>query len=466
MKTGLKRYVALVIHLMRSLYWKIFLSFWLATILIILTTAWITSEIAKSSSIPERERLFMDSYANAAVMTFESSSPKALSQWLEKTGKDKEMNLYLLTSTGQIFGEGEPPNIVKQIGSHLVHNRLDEGLLKSGNIFVSHEILSTSGVAYRLAAVSEKPLSHFVRIPWAGLTLRLIIAILISGLICYLLSRYLTKPLRSLRQTARSLAKGHLHARVGPLTGHQTDEIAELSVEFDEMAAKLQFLLQSKDRLLQDISHELRSPLARLQVAIELARQKTEQKAKHEFNRMEIETVRLNKLIGEILEFSRLEHSDKLSKSKVNLASLLEQITQDANFEFSHTTPRVKMETLQPCHTNIDERLIHRAVENVLRNALRYSPDDQPVFVALHIHSDDKEVHIEIKDHGPGIPEDEVKHVFSPFYRLDSAREERTGGFGLGLAIAQQAISLHGGRIQIKNRRTSGLQVDIILPLH
>lgn len=450
---------------MRSLYWKIFLSFWLATILIILTTAWVTSEIAKTSSIPERERLFMDSYANAAVTTLESSNPEALNQWLEKTGKDKQMSLYLLTSKGRIFGEGDPPELVKQVGAHLVQNQLDEGLLKSGNIIVSHEILSTSGTAYRLAAVSEKPLSHFVRIPWAGLTLRLIIAILISGLICYLLSIYLTKPLRSLRQTAKSLAKGQLHARVGPLAGHQKDEIAELSEEFDQMAEKLQSLLQSKDRLLQDISHELRSPLARLQVAMELARQKTDQKAKPEFNRMEIEAARLNKLIGEILEYSRLEHGEKLSKSKVNLASLLEQITHDANFEFSHRTPRVKMEVLQPCHTNVDERLVHRAVENVLRNALRYSPEDQPVFVTLQVHSDANEAHIEIKDQGPGIPADEVKHIFSPFYRLDAAREERTGGFGLGLAIAQQAILLHGGRIQVKNRQNGGLKVDIILPL-
>lgn len=259
---------------MRSLYWKIFLSFWLATILIIITTAWVTSEIAQKSSIPARERVFMDSYANAAVATFESGQHSALKKWLNQIGMSRKMTLYLLSSTGEIIGNQVPPQVVKQISNHLVDEELDDGLLKFGDIIVSHEILSTSGRAYRLVAVSEKPLAHFVEIPWAGLTIRLMIAIFISGLICYLLSIYLTQPLRSLRMAAKSIATGQLSTRVGRIKGHHRDEIAELSGEFDRMAEQLEALMNSKERLLQDISHELRSPLARLQIAIELGRKK------------------------------------------------------------------------------------------------------------------------------------------------------------------------------------------------
>ncbi|ETO93072.1 two-component system sensor histidine kinase CpxA [Legionella oakridgensis] len=451
---------------MRSLYWKIFFSFWLATILIILTIAWITSEIAKKSSIPAREQIFMDSYANAAVATFESGHRQALIQWLNKSGLAQHMSLYLLTSQGEIISAQPPPDIVKKVAKNLEYDRLDEGIFKSGNLFVSHEILSTSGIAYRLAAVSEKPLAHFVQIPWAGLTIRLLIAIFISGLICYLLSVYLTQPLRSLQLAAKSIATGKLNTRVGHFAGHHKDEIAELSDEFDRMAEQLETLVKSKERLLQDISHELRSPLARLQLAIELGRNKTNHLADEEFKRMELECSRLNTLIGEILEFARLEKStDAIEYSQVDLQELLEQITQDANYEFRNTSPRVVKETIEPCTLTADKRLIHRAIENILRNALRYSPPDAPVMISLRTNPQENKVYIEINDHGPGVPEEQLTNIFHPFYRVDTSREKKTGGFGLGLAIAQQAIKLHQGDIQARNRKRGGLSVRISLPI-
>jgi len=465
-RSWLKLYVALVIYLMRSLYWKIFLSFWLASILIIVTTAWITSEIAQKSSIPARERVFMDSYANAAVITFESGQRKALIPWLEQTGLSRDMNLYLLTNTGEIIASQPAPEIVKKVARNLVQGRLDEGILKAGNLIVSHEIISTSGIAYRLAAVSEKPLAHFVEIPWAGLTLRLIIAIFISGLICYLLSIYLTRPLRSLRMAAKSIATGKLNTRVGRLIGHHKDEIAELRDDFDMMAEQLETLINSKERLLQDISHELRSPLARLQIAIELGRKKTKPVAENEFERMEVECLRLNSLISEILEFARLDKStNTLQKKQVDLPNLIKQVINDANFEFNEATPRVQAGTIESCQLMLDERLIHRAIENILRNALTYSPPSQPVIVTLHLKSEKNSVFIDIKDQGFGVPESQLKKIFNPFYRVDTSREKRTGGYGLGLAIAQKAIKLHHGKITAKNLKEGGLLVRISLPL-
>lgn len=450
---------------MRSLYWKIFVSFWLATALIIVTTAWFTSEIARKSSVPTQERAFMDSYANAAVVTFEAGHRTALIEWLEKTGLSKQMNLFLLTNKGEIIGNQDTPDLVKHISLNLVHGELDSGIFKSGNVIVSHEILSTSGAAYRLAAVSEKPLSQIVQIPWAGLTVRLLIAFFISGLICYLLSIYLTQPLSTLRMAAKSLATGKLNTRVGHFVGHHNDEIAELSHEFNSMAEQLETLIHSKERLLQDISHELRSPLTRLHIAVELGRKKSNHLAEGEFDRIEAECLRLNTLIGEILDFARLDKStNTIKKSMVDLPALLKDIISDANYEFSETIPRVIVGNIQPFQLMLDERLIHRAIENILRNALRYSPKDQAVSISLYQGTRKNSVFIDIADNGPGVPEDQLTKIFNPFYRVDTARQKKTGGYGLGLAIAKKALQLHHGKIQATNRKDGGLLVRIILP--
>lgn len=452
------------IYLMRSLYWKIFISFWLATIFIIFTTAWVISHVAQKSSLPAQEQLFMDSYANAAVATFESGEHAALLKWLNKIGISRHMTLYLLSSNGEIIGTQAPPENVKKVAENLLKDQLSEGILKSGKLIVSHEILSTSGKFYRLAAVSEKPISHFVGIPWAGLTIRLALATFISGLICYLLSRYLTQPLRSLGIAAQSIATGKLNTRVGHLKGHHKDEIAQLSDEFDRMAEQLEALINSKERLLQDISHELRSPLARLQIAIELGRKKTKHLADSEFQRMELECSRLNDLITEVLDFARLDKSTTdLHLTQEDMPALLKEIIQDANYECGNPLGRVNAGVLAPCRLFIDRRLIHRAIENVVRNALHYSPATEKIIVSLSYDELHEHIYIDISDKGPGVPENQLDKIFNPFYRVDTSREKKTGGYGLGLAIAARAIQLHQGEIIAQNTPQGGLLVRFVL---
>jgi two-component system sensor histidine kinase CpxA len=451
---------------MRSLYWKIFISFWLATIFVIIATAWVTSQMTQKASQPAREETFMDSYANAAVATFESGQHSALLKWLNQIGLSRHMSIYLLTNTGEIIGTQAPPENVKKASEYLIKDQLpSEGIFKSGKLILSHEILSTSGTLYRLAAVSEKPISYFVQIPWAGLIIRLTLATFMSGLICYLLSLYLTKPLRSLQSAAKSIATGKLNTRVGHFRGHNKDEIAELSSEFDRMAEQLEALVYSKERLLQDISHELRSPLARLNIAIELGRKKTRNLADTEFSRMETECLRLNYLIGEILDFARLEKSTmELTLNQTNMAELLADIIQDANYEFGKDSMPIIADTIEACHLLIDDRLIHRAIENIVRNALHYSPPDHKVLISLHYNDIRTRVYIDIKDHGPGVPEDQLEKIFNPFYRVDTSRTKKTGGYGLGLAIAARAISMHEGTIDARNNPEGGLLVRINLP--
>lgn len=450
---------------MRSLYWEIFISFWVATILIIISTALITSEITQKSSISAQERYFMDSYANAAIATYEAGHRTALTTWLENIGLRKHLELYLLTNKGVIIGNQDIPPIVHTISSRFAADELDEGIFKSGPLILSHEIQSTSGQIYRLAAFNRDSPAYLVRLPWTKVILQLLIAIGISGFICYSLSIYLTKPLRSLRLAAKALGKGHLKTRVGHFLGHHKDEIAALSDAFDSMAAQLETLIQSKQRLLQDISHELRSPLARLQIALEMGRKKSQDLAEAEFDRIELECIRLNDLIGEILYFTRLDHSaETLQTQPIDLFNLLDNIIKDANYEFSQQMSRVVAGKIEHCHSLLDPRLIHRAIENILRNALRYSPEDKQVTVSLYTDKATQNIYIDIEDNGPGVPKEQLDAIFNPFYRVDTAREKNTGGYGLGLAIAKRAVMLHDGKVYAVNRQEGGLLVRIALP--
>lgn len=405
----------------------------------------------------------MDSYANAAVATFEAGQTQALRHWLMQTALNKQMELFLLSSHGDIVGLEHIPAQVHAVLQQFMQGDLTPGLIRTGNTIISHEIHTKSGTSYRLVAISETPLlSHALKMPWAGLSIIILVTIVLSGVLCYHLSVYLTKPLRAFRQAVKTIVPGPFNT---PLPGKYKDEIDELKDEFDRMANQLADLINTNKRLLQDISHELRSPLARLQIAIELGRNLCQPTAEREFSRMEVECQRLNTLIGEILDLARLDKTQmEMKKTRVYLPTVLEHIMDDANFEFSRESTRVFATTIEPCYALVNETLLHRAIENVLRNALRYSPEKEPVTIGLYRDPLSQEVVIDIKDNGTGVPEDQLEKIFSPFYRVDSAREKKTGGYGLGLSIAQQAIALHDGTITAKNSPGGGFLVSIRLP--
>ena len=455
-----KQFADLVTCLMRKLYWKIFISFWIASILIIGSTAWVTGKIAQKSSILKRTYVFMDSYANAAVATYEFSGIPALKQWLQQISANNHMKLYLLTNDGSIISNLSTSPQVQHLSTQFSNGNLKAGILESESIIVSHQIPGKEDVSYRLAAISDKQLADYIAIPWVGLGFRLFFTIFISGLLCYLLSIYLTKPLRKLRYAAQQIASGKLNTRIGHIAGHSKDELAELGTEFDLMAEQIEVLLTTNKRLLQDISHELRSPLARLRMAIELGRKKTKQLAESEFARMESECIRLNELITEILESARVNQpTATYNPTRINLAAFIQQIIDDANFEFSSKAPRVITKEIQDISLFFDSVLLRRAIENILRNALAYSPENKPVEVS--IKKQHERIIIEIKDYGPGVPEEQLLNIFNPFYRVDTARTRKKGGYGLGLSIAQQAIACQGGKIEAMNHEEGGLTMQL-----
>jgi two-component system, OmpR family, sensor histidine kinase CpxA len=237
--------------------------------------------------------------------------------------------------------------------------------------------------------------------------------------------------------------------------------------DFDVMAERLENLVNAQGRLLKDISHELRSPLARLNVALALARQRTGPDAESALDRIDREASRLNELIGRLLTIVRLESGgEALRKVPIHLEDLVRDITADAAFEAQTRHCRVECLVVDQCQVVGDPSLLNSAIENVVRNAVRYTNENTAVEIRLEcvnaMHG--PEAVVRVTDSGPGVPEDALEKLFRPFYRIDDARGRGTGGVGLGLAIAERAVRLHDGTIKAINRPGGGLMVEIRLP--
>ena len=285
--------------------------------------------------------------------------------------------------------------------------------------------------------------------------------ILTAGLVCYALALYLTAPISKLRLAARRFAGGDLHTR---LDIRRRDELGELAREFDQMAERIETLLTSEKRLTQDISHELRSPLARLNVALELARKRANLETESLIERIATESDRLNEMISRLLVLSKLETgSENFEKHEINLTKVFEQTVADADFEARGGNKSVRVTQKDSVKVFGNETLLRSAIENVLRNAVRYTKDETAVDVKLSKNG--KTAVVSIKDYGAGVPEEELEKLFRPFYRVNAARDRKTGGIGLGLAIAERAVHAHRGSIKARNTE-NGLAVEITLPLN
>jgi signal transduction histidine kinase len=279
----------------------------------------------------------------------------------------------------------------------------------------------------------------------------------IFSLLCYLLARHLTSPLREMQKTIERFGKGDFSARVNSRRG---DELGQLARTVDQMAERIDLLLKSQKRLLQDISHELRSPLARLGVAVELARGGGD--ATTALNRVEREADRLNTLVGELIQVTRAEGDpDGLATEPVQLDDLVRVILDDVHIEADR-----KQVSLNPSISEValqgNPELLRRAIENLIRNAIRYSPEGGKVDVTLERRP--QGLRVVVRDYGPGVPPESLASIFDPFYRVEKDRGRTSGGVGLGLAIAKRAVELHHGIMRASNV-DPGLRVEIDLPV-
>ena len=314
-----------------------------------------------------------------------------------------------------------------------------------------------------LVAAVRRPPSLVDLVEPGVLGWRLVALTAVVGALCFWLARTLTSPVTTLRGVVRRLAGGDLSARVAPRIAARKDEIGDLARDFDGMAARIEALVGAQRRLVRDVSHELRSPLARLAVALELARKRAGEGAGEQLDRIELEAGRLDALIDQLLTLSRLEAADApAARDAVDLCDLVDRVADDAAYEASARGVQVVVEKGGPCVASGDADSLRSALENVVRNAVHYSSSGGEVTVA--VAREGQSVAVRVSDAGPGVPEEHLEAVFQPFFRVEEARDRQHGGAGLGLAIAARAVRLHGGSVAARNRAAGGLEVELRLP--
>jgi two-component system sensor histidine kinase CpxA len=452
---------------MNSLFWKIFISFWLSLILFASLTLWSTShylDSVRAKTQQAQPRHNIRQYTEQAKDIARQHGIEGLRVWLKYLDKHQAIPYLLVDEKGNdLIGRQVPLHLQQRILKNESHS---QGQDHENNHYRPHNLLIINNHRYRfIADFQSVTLGRILSRP-SVIAIPIIIAILISAIVCLLLARYLTSPIGKLRKATNKLAAGDLTQRVAASMGNRKDEIVDLANDFDHMAEQLQSLVTSHKQLLRDASHELRSPLARLQVALGLARQRSSQDTVAEFDRIERETERLNELIGQLLSLARLESGNiKLQNEPLDLTSLLEDIAQDAAYEARATNRDVKIVHSIPASINGNAILLHSALDNIIRNAIRYTDENTCIELSLSRDSaNENQVVIKVRDHGPGIPDDMLTRIFEPFVRVSEARDRISGGYGLGLAIASRAITLHGGKMSAQNETDKGLSIIVHLP--
>ena len=405
-------------------------------------------------------RARLSEYFTEAQIAAKQSGVEGLKEWLNRLDRSEAIPIFMVNEIGQDLLEREiPADIIAKLDRRREH----AGRMERKRPPHQQPILLPDGTSYRMVPDFQSvTLLRILRRPRV-IALPVAVAALVSALICLILSRYLTFPLERLRRAAQHIAAGDLTQRVVPSIGTRRDEIADLAGAFDKMAERLEKVFGAQRQLLSDASHELRSPLARLQVALGLARQRSNGQADKELDRIELEIERLNELIGQLLELSRLEAGvDAAHIDQVDIQELLEALMGDAQFDAESKGCKVILRRFFPATVNANAMLLHSAIENVVRNAIKYTKRDTTVEISMLADAGCPDsIIIQVRDHGPGAPEEMLAHLFEPFVRVEEARDRISGGHGLGLAIADRAVRLYGGEIMARNEPDEGLSILI-----
>lgn len=456
---------------MKSLFIKIFLWFWLATALII---AALTLAIGiTDTGLVEAPQLIdgtMKFHTRQAQKKYENEGLKGLNDYIAEITVDSQIKATLLDENGnEIVSDNiqKFPDEIKIIA--LDDKNLNRTLLSfpSSGFVVLRISEITGGKKLAFYTLQVKPSFNGSKFAFTSYALRVLFVLLTAGILCYLLARYIASPISKIRNATQQLADGDLTVRVSPIIGRRSDELAGMAKDFDQMAEKIESLMTAQWRLLRDISHELRSPLARLNIGLALARRHADEKTNKELDRIGQESAQLNEMVDRLLELDRWEFgTEKLPRQEIILSELVSEIALDADFEARSQNRRVIVSKLVPCNVEGVPSLIRSAIENVVRNALRQTDEKTNVEISLRNEGrdSDKKALITVRDYGDGVPEESINEIFKPFYRVDDARDRDNGGTGLGLAITERAIRLHQGSIIAKNATDRGFIVEIRLP--
>lgn len=484
---------------MRSTFVKIFLSFWLTEFLILICTIFILSrEFESNEAVYTSTFAMMLSNARLEMNAYETGGCGAVAKIpkvfpLEEQDKASAANqpALLLDAGGKpLCDQLAPGQYAKQLAK----------LRKDGFLIAEREGTGyLQGISVRDAQgrtfiyLMRGAYPREVYIPYREILPRVLIGVIVSVFVTFGITMVITRPIGSLREAARQLAAGNLRARArlpkGKPNRKAGDELWGLVYDFNEMADRMESLVDAQMLLLRDVSHELRSPLARLSVALELAREEAgagkqariRPGLSDQLDRIERETERLNSLIGQLLSLSHLESSTRLpDRMRVSLRCIVTDLLPDMEYEAQRRNCGVRFiengkngsgGNISGSHVSADvlgsPELLGRAVENVIRNAIAYTAEGTAVEIRLYEETrlGNCFAVLQVRDHGPGVPEAALKSIFRPFYRLDLSRQRSTGGYGVGLAITERAVRLHGGSVTARNAvEGSGLIVEMRLP--
>jgi len=447
---------------MTRLYWRIFLSFWLVIIMTVIVTVAVNSIAFRDELVNTRFSALRDSLeilSRQAQQVIDEGGEEGLRDWLKIRQEQQPMPpLLIVDQSGSELLQRPLPGGFDRIRPD-ARRRDDAGANpRRGRSPRVRRLQGPDGQTYQMLVPGFRPrLGGWLLRPEARALFPLIL-VLLSGVACLLLARYLTRPIRAFRAAGQSIAAGDLSARVGPSIARRKDEFGELATDFDRMADRIEELLGSQQQLLRDVSHELRSPLARLQAAVGLIRQKSSDKADTHLDRIEQEVENLNEMIGQILSMARLETESGVDRKPVDLMRLVSEIVEDARYEGESDQKSIEFAPADTCVLEIDESLIRKAIENIVRNAIRHSRERSRISVNKQLAGG---VKITINDDGSGIDPDDAERIFEPFFtRVADASAAHSG---VGLAIARRAVELHGGSIAARNGDEGGLVVEIEL---
>ena len=471
-----------------SLFLRIFLSFGAAMAATLVATVYISFQFAQGAFDPVRIEEH-DPMVNEAAIALAERRERGLRDWLaENTRQESGLILLIVDDRGEeLLGRALPGEMRRLLrvgaprpGDGMGFGGGDRGMGPPDRSRGSDEqrppnlrpaqltphLVGDDGDEYRLLFV-RPPVSVFGMLAWPGSRAAVgAVVLVIAALTSLLLARYISAPIARLRRASRDLAKGDLDARVGaPERGWSTDEVGVLSRDFDTMAERIQALITDKETLLRDISHELRSPLARIRMALGLAERKANDEVQPNLARIEQEAERLDALIGQIMTLARLRTQQEPVREPVSMEVLVRGIVDDARYEHPDATVNYQSPDRQEVFG--DPRGIASAVENVVRNALAYAGKAGPIDVG--IATGDGDVVVTVRDRGPGVLPEELPRIFEPLYRADESRDHGAApkgsvGQGIGLAITARVMELHGGEAKAVNRAGGGLKVTLRLP--
>ena len=450
---------------LHSLFLKIFLWFW-ATV-IVTGIALVFTFILGPRSVPSRWHASLTDTARSsgmvAVAELERGGVPAAAAYIARFERDTQLRACLFDSTGDQIAGSDCGTFADMISS-VATTKASVFTMKYGIVRVALMLPGGTGEYIFATELPAGPRAA-LGLDAAAVVLRWGVALLVSGFICYLLTRYITTPILHLQEASQHLAAGDLSTRAAEKIERRRDELGALVRDFNVMAGRIEELVSRQRQLIYDISHEFRSPLARLGVALDLGRKRKGNDTA--FDHMEQDVGCLNDMIGRLLIIARLDTATApVQMNSVNLTELVSHIVHDAGFESQKRDVAVTLKASEQFFVHGNAELLHSAIENVIRNAIRYTAPGTPVEVALQCQEIEggSFVSLTVRDCGPGIAESDLINIFQPFYRVADARDRQSGGTGLGLAIADRVIRIHKGTIHAENTTPQGLQINIALP--